>query len=76
MLVALKAAFIENYLVVSTWNLHGSSTDSATRRSINLLVDLVFDLDAGRFKFWVKICLALEWSRMSFLPLTLSYNVL
>ena len=41
---------------------------NATRRSINLSVYLVFDLEAGRFKFlgenllgasnfWVKICL-------------------
>ena len=44
---------------------------NATRRSINLSVYLVFDLEAGRFKFlgenllgasnfWVKICLELS----------------
>ena len=35
---------------------------NATRRSLNLSVYLVFDLEAGRFKFWVKICLALDES--------------
>ena len=44
-MVASKAAVLENYLAVSTWILN------ATRRSINLSVYLVFDLEAGRFKF-------------------------
>ena len=43
MLVTSKAAFLENYLAVSTW--------IATRKSINVSVYLVFDLEAGRFKF-------------------------
>ena len=45
-----KAAFLKNY-----WRLAlGFSLDlrlNATRRSINLSVCLVFDLEAGRFKF-------------------------
>ena len=50
MLVASKAAFLENYLAVSTW----ISMDlrlNTMRRSINLSVCLVFDLEAGQFKF-------------------------
>ena len=50
MLVASKAAFLENYLAVSTWIFNGSSIESM-RRSINLSVCLVFDLEAGQFKF-------------------------
>ena len=50
MMVTLKAAFLKNYLAVAL----GFSMDlrlNALRRSINLLVYLVFDLEAGRFKF-------------------------
>ena len=50
MLVASKAAFLENYLGGAL----GFQMDlrlNATRRSINLSVYLVFDLEAGRFKF-------------------------
>ena len=50
MLVASKAAFLKNYLVVSTWILMDLRLNT-TRRSINLSVYLVFDLEAGRFKF-------------------------
>ena len=52
MLVASKAAFLENY---KFWQLAlGFLMDlqlNATRRSINLSVYLVFDLEAGQFKF-------------------------
>ena len=50
LLVASKAAFLENYLVVGTWILMDLRLNT-TRRSINLSVYLVFDLEAGRFKF-------------------------
>ena len=33
---------------------------NAMRRSINLSVYFVFDLEAGQSNFWVKICLALS----------------
>ena len=46
MLVASKDAVLKNYLMVSTW-----IRLNATRRSISLSVYLVFDLEAGRFKF-------------------------
>ena len=48
---------------------------NATRRSINLSVYLVFDLEAGRFKFLGENLLGAGRSKMSFLPLTPSYNV-
>ena len=49
---SLKAAFLENYLVTSTWILNASSIKiNTTRRNINLWVNLVFSLDAVRFKF-------------------------
>ena len=47
---APKTAVLENYLTVSTWILNGLRFN-AMRRSINLSVYLVFDLEAGRFKF-------------------------
>ena len=47
---------------------------NTTRRSINLSVCLVFDLEAGRFKFLGEICLALECLKMSFPHLSPSYN--
>ena len=67
MLVPSKAAFLENYLAVSTWVLNGSSIECHEKK-VNLSVYLVFDLEAGRFKFlgenllgasnfWGKICL-------------------
>jgi len=46
MLVASKAAFLENYLAICTWISNGFRLN-ATRRSIN---DLVY-LEDGRFKF-------------------------
>ena len=52
MLVSSKAAFLEYY---KFWQLAlGFLMDlqlNATRRSINLSVYLVFDLEAGQFKF-------------------------
>ena len=52
-LVASKAAFLENYLAVSTW-IFNDLRLNATRRSIKLSVCLVFDLEAERFKFLGK----------------------
>ena len=43
---------------------------NATRRSINLSVYLVFDLEAGRFKSLGENLLGAGRSKMSFLPLT------
>ena len=71
MLVASKAAFLENYF---KWRLAlGFEMDlllNATRRSIILLLYLAFDLESRRFKFLDKICWALGRSKMSFPPLT------
>ena len=45
---------------------------NATGRSINLSVYLVFDLEAGRFKFLNENLFGAraEWSKMSLPPLT------
>ena len=43
---------------------------NATRRSINLSVYLVFDLEAGRFKFLGENLLGARQSKVSFPPLT------
>ena len=48
MLIALKAAFLENYLVVSAWILNGSLIECHDKKH-QPLVYLVFDLEAGRF---------------------------
>ena len=48
MLSASKAAFLEIFLAVSAWILNDPRLN-ATRRSVNLSVYLVFDLEAGRF---------------------------
>ena len=45
------------------------------RRSINLSVYLVLDLEARQFKFLGENLLGVGQSKMSFLPLTPSYNV-
>ena len=45
-LVASKATFLENYLAVSTWIFNGSSIECH-----KFSVCLVFDLEAGWFKF-------------------------
>ena len=50
MLAASKAVFLENYLAVSTWILNRSSTECHEKKQL-LSVYLVFDLEAGRFKF-------------------------
>ena len=48
MLVASKAAFLENYLAVSAWILNGSSIEwhEKKRKPFSFLV---FDLKGGRF---------------------------
>ena len=48
MLIASKAAFLENYLAVRL-DLCMDLRLNATTRSVNLSVYLVFDLEAGRF---------------------------
>ena len=73
MLIALKAAFLENYLAGSTWVLNGSSIECHEKKH------QPFSLSGVRFgsqaiqNFWVKICLALEESkRISVISLTSS----
>ena len=62
--------------MVSTWILnHLDLRLNATEKSINLSVYLVFDLEAGRFKFLGENLLGAGRPRMSFPPLTPSYNV-
>ena len=48
---------------------------NAMGKSINLSVYLVFDLEAGRLKFLGENLLGAGRPRMSFPPLTPSYNV-
>ena len=70
----MKAAFLENYLAVSTW-IFNELRLNATRRSINLSVYLVFDLEAGRFKFLGENLLGTGAIEMSYPPLAPSHNV-
>ena len=51
MLVALKAAAHEKYLVVSTWILNGSSIECHEKQHQPFSFYLVFDLKVGQFKF-------------------------
>ena len=66
MLVASKAAFLENYLTVSTWILNGSSIECHEKKRQR------FSLSGVRFGSGSKF---LERSKMSFPPLIPFYNV-
>ena len=72
MLVASKTAFLENYLAGSRFLM--DLRLNATRRSINLSVYLVFDLEARRFKFLSENLLG-AGAVMSLPPLTPHINV-
>jgi len=67
MLVASKAGFLENYLADSSWILNECSIECHKKKHQRFRY-LVFDLEAGRFKFLVR-------PKMSFPPLTPFYNV-
>ena len=47
----LPRAFLENYLVFSTWILHGPSIECYEKKHQHFSLYVVFDLEAGRFKF-------------------------
>ena len=70
MLVCLKATFLENYLAIRTWILNGSSIKCHERKYQLFSLSGVSISKPGDLNFWVKICLALERSKMSFPPLT------
>ena len=46
MLVALKAAFVKNYLAVSNWILNGSSNESGVRFGSRAQEQTLFDFVA------------------------------
>ena len=62
MLVASKAIFLENYLAVSTWILNGSSIGYLKKKYQPFSLAGVRLEAYGESNFWVKICLAQEWT--------------
>ena len=54
MLVASKAAFLENYLVVSAWILNGSSIESQEKKQPFSLSGVRFGSQLRRFEFLGK----------------------
>ena len=69
LLVALKAVFLENYLVVSTWILNGSSILNALEEVSTFQFSWCSIWKPGEPNFWVKICFAQEWNLFDFVAM-------
>ena len=69
-----ESCILENYLAVSTWILNESSIACQEKKHQRFSLSGV-DLEAGRFKFLGENLLGVGQSKMSFPPLTPSYNV-
>ena len=71
MRIALKAAFLENYLAVRAWILNSSLIECHEKKPFSLSGQCSIWMP-GDSNFWVKIGLALNPLKMSFPPLSSS----
>ena len=77
---AVNAGRFENcisqfYLAVSTWILNGSLIECHEKKHQPFILSYVWFGSRAIQNFWVKICLALEESKMSIPPLSPSHKV-
>ena len=69
-MVASKGVFLENYLAVSTWILNGPSIECLEKKYQPFsLAGVRFGSRVSESNFWVKICLAQEWTLFDFVAM-------